>query len=368
MKSEHKTKQPLFHIAKRDAVPPLKAWGIRIAAIILALILSGILTMIMTKLNPIDVYASMIDGVFGTTRKFWSTLQSLAMLLLVALAVTPAFKMKFWNIGAEGQVLAGGLATAACMIYFGDSLPTPVLLLVMILASALAGAVWGLIPAFFKAKFNTNETLFTLMMNYVAIQLVAYFIYLWEVPKGSGKVGIINFSTQAGWLPTLGNQKYLLNVIVVLVITVLMYIYLKYSKHGYEISVVGESVNTARYIGINVKKVIMRTMMISGAVCGIAGLLLVSGTDHTISTETAGGRGFTAILVSWLAKFNPIVMILTSFIIVFFDRGASQIATTFRLNESFSDILIGIVLFFIIGSEFFINYKLAFRHSQKEVK
>lgn len=368
MKSEHKTKQPLFHIAKRDAVPPLKAWGIRIAAIILALILSGILTMIMTKLNPIDVYASMIDGVFGTTRKFWSTLQSLAMLLLVALAVTPAFKMKFWNIGAEGQVLAGGLATAACMIYFGDSLPTPVLLLVMILASALAGAVWGLIPAFFKAKFNTNETLFTLMMNYVAIQLVAYFIYLWEVPKGSGKVGIINFSTQAGWLPTLGNQKYLLNVVVVLVITVLMYIYLKYSKHGYEISVVGESVNTARYIGINVKKVIMRTMMISGAVCGIAGLLLVSGTDHTISTETAGGRGFTAILVSWLAKFNPIVMILTSFIIVFFDRGASQIATTFRLNESFSDILIGIVLFFIIGSEFFINYKLAFRHSQKEVK
>lgn len=368
MKSEHKTKQPLFHIAKRDAVPPLKAWGIRIAAIILALILSGILTMIMTNLNPIDVYASMIDGVFGTARKFWSTLQSLAMLLLVALAVTPAFKMKFWNIGAEGQVLAGGLATAACMIYFGDSLPTPVLLLVMILASALAGAVWGLIPAFFKAKFNTNETLFTLMMNYVAIQLVAYFIYLWEVPKGSGKVGIINFSTQAGWLPTLGNQKYLLNVIVVLVITVLMYIYLKYSKHGYEISVVGESVNTARYIGINVKKVIMRTMMISGAVCGIAGLLLVSGTDHTISTETAGGRGFTAILVSWLAKFNPIVMILTSFIIVFFDRGASQIATTFRLNESFSDILIGIVLFFIIGSEFFINYKLAFRHSQKEVK
>lgn len=368
MKSEHKTKQPLFHIAKRDDVSPLKAWGIRIAAIILALILSGILTMIMTNLNPIDVYASMIDGVFGTTRKFWSTLQSLAMLLLVALAVTPAFKMKFWNIGAEGQVLAGGLATAACMIYFGDSLPTPVLLLVMILASALAGAVWGLIPAFFKAKFNTNETLFTLMMNYVAIQLVAYFIYLWEVPKGSGKVGIINFSTQAGWLPTLGNQKYLLNVIVVLLITVLMYIYLKYSKHGYEISVVGESVNTARYIGINVKKVIMRTMMISGAVCGIAGLLLVSGTDHTISTETAGGRGFTAILVSWLAKFNPIVMILTSFIIVFFDRGASQIATTFRLNESFSDILIGIVLFFIIGSEFFINYKLAFRHSQKEVK
>ena len=147
-----------------------------------------------------------------------------------------------------------------------------------------------------------------------------------------------------------------------------MYIYLKYSKHGYELTVVGESENTARYIGLNVKKVIMRTMLLSGAVCGIAGLLLVGGTNHTITTTTAGGRGFTAIMVSWLAKFNPIYMILTAFLIAFLEVGSGSISTVFGLNESFADIITGIILFFIIGCEFFINYKLHFRSRHKEVK
>ncbi len=206
------------------------------------------------------------------------------------------------------------------------------------------------------------------MMNYVAIQLVSYFVMLWENPKGSGKIGIINQATHAGWIPTIGKYDYLLNILVVLLLTVLMYVYLKYSKHGYEISVVGESENTARYIGLNVKTVIIRTMLLSGAVCGIAGLLLVGSTNHTISTTIADNRGFTAIMVSWLAKFNPIHMILTSFILVFLDRGAGEISTVFGLNQSFSDIITGIILFFIIGSEFFINYQLHFRSSHKEVK
>ena len=236
----------------------------------------------------------------------------------------------------------------------------------MIIASMLAGAIWAVIPAVFKANFNTNETLFTLMMNYVGIQLVSYFVMVWEVPKGSGKIGIINQTSHAGWLPQLGNYEYLLNILIVLVLTIFMYVYLKYSKHGYELSVVGESENTAKYIGINVKKVIIRTMLLSGAVCGIAGLLLVGGTDHTITTTTADNRGFTAIMVSWLAKFNPIYMVLTSPLLVFFDKGATEIATVYRLNESFSEIITGIILFFIIGSEFFINYKINFRKSHKE--
>ena len=161
----------------------------------------------------------------------------------------------------------------------------------------------------------------------------------------------------------------MLNIIIVAIITVAMYIYLKYSKHGYEIAVVGESENTARYIGINVNKVILRTMALSGAVCGIAGLLLVGGTDHTISTSTADGRGFTAIMVSWLGKFNPIYMIFTSLLLVFLDAGADQISMIFGLNQSFSEIITGIILFFIIGSEFFINYQLKFRKREnKEVK
>ncbi len=368
MKNKSKAREPLFHIVKRDSLPWYTSWLIRLAAVALALIVCAVLTMFLTHENPISVYSTMIKGAFGSSRRFWNLLQGIAILLCVSLAVTPAFKMRFWNIGAEGQVLIGGLATAACMILLGDKVPNALLIIIMIAASMIAGAIWAVIPAVFKAKFDTNETLFTLMMNYVGIQLVSYFVTVWEVPKGSGKIGIINQSSHAGWLPTIGEYDYLLNIIVVALLTVFMYIYLKYSKHGYELSVVGESENTARYIGINVKKVIIRTMLLSGAVCGIAGLLLVGGTNHTITTTTADNRGFTAIMVSWLAKFNPLYMILTSFLIVFLQKGANEISTVFRLNQSFSDIITGIILFFIIGSEFFINYQIKFHHSHKEEK
>ena len=342
-----------YHIAKRDAVSWWKSYLIRFAAILCALIVSGIITVSLTGLNPIDVYVTMFEGAFGTTRRVWNLLQNTAMLLCVSLAVTPAFKMRFWNIGAEGQVLIGGFATAFCVICFGDKLPTMVLIPVMFLTSVIAGAVWGLIPAIFKSVWNSNETLFTLMMNYIATQIVAYFTLEWSVPKGSGTPRPLEY----GMLPSLGND-YAINIIIVLLITVFMYLYLKYSKQGYEISVVGESENTARYIGISVKKVINRTMLLSGAICGIAGFLLVAGTDHSLKSDTAGGRGFTAIMVSWLAKFNPVTMILTSFLIVFLDRGAEQISQNFRLNSSFSDIITGIIIFFIIGCEFFINYTI----------
>ena len=359
---------PLFHIVKRGALPWYQAWGIRAAAIVLALLFCALVTSLTTGENPLQVYSTMIYGAVGTPRKIWILGQNIALLLCVSLAVTPAFRMRFWNIGGEGQVLAGALAAAACMICLSGKLPNGALIAVMAVSSIAAGAIWGLIPAIFKAKWNTNETLFTLMMNYVATQLVAYFVIIWESPKGSGKVGIINQATELGWLPQIGNYKYLLNIIIVAVLTVGMYIYLNYSKHGYEIAVVGESERTARYVGIKVEKVIVRTMLLSGAICGIAGLLLVGGTDHTISTTIAGGRGFTAVMVSWLAKFNPIFMILTSFLLVFLDRGAGEISTTFGLNHSFADIFTGIILFFIIGSEFFITYKISFRRSAKNAE
>ena len=351
-------KQSLFHISKRDALPWYQRVLIRGGAILLALIVCALVTMLLTGENPISIYGTIFYGAFGTARKSWVTFQNLAVLLGISLAVTPAFKMRFWNIGAEGQVLIGCLATAACMICLGDKLPSGVLILVMLAAALAAGALWGFLPSFFKAKWNTNETLFTLMMNYVATQIVAYFIIIWESPKGSGQVGIINQSTEAGWLPQIGSYKYLLTILVVAVLTVLVHIYLKYSKHGYEISVVGESERTARYVGIKVGKVIVRTMLLSGALCGIAGVLLVSGTDHTISTTIAGGRGFTAIIVAWLAKMNPFVMILISALLSFLDKGAVQIASDFGLNEYVSKIISGVILFFILGSEFFINYQV----------
>ena len=366
MNNQEKAKhEPLFHIVKRSSMVWWKSWLIRIGSVAAALLVCALITVLLTGKNPLSVYATMIDGSFGTSRRIWALLQNIAILLCISLAVTPAFKMRFWNTGAEGQVLIGALATASCMILFGDKLPTLLLFPIMIIASIAAGAIWGLIPAVFRAKWNTNETLFTLMMNYIAIQIVSFFAYIWSVPKGSGQVGIINSSTKAGWLPSIGGHDYLINIIIVAVLTAAVFIYLRYSKHGYEIQVVGESENTARYIGIDVKKVIIRTMLLSGAICGIAGFLLVSGTDHTFSRELAGGRGFTAIMVSWLAKFNPIYMIITSFIIVFLQRGAGEISTTFGLNDSFSDILTGIIIFFIIGSEFCINYSIKRSESKK---
>ena len=359
----NKNREPLFHIVKRVELPWYKSWSIRLIAILLGLIVCGVVTSATTGLNPVKVYGSMFSGAFGSARKSWVTWQNVAILLMISLAVTPAYKMRFWNIGAEGQVLMGCLASAACMITLGDKLPNALLIIIMILASIIAGAVWGGIPAIFKAKWNTNETLFTLMMNYVATQLVAFFVIIWEVPKGSGTIGIINSKTQAGWIQV-GN-KYLLPIIVAVLATIALYVYLNYSKHGYELSVVGESVRTAKYVGIKVDKVIIRTMLLSGAMCGIVGLLLVGSVNHTLTTTLSDGRGFTAVMVSWLAKFNPIIMVLASLLLVFFDRGASQIASDFSLNQSFADIITGIIIFFIIGSEFFVRYKITFRSASK---
>lgn len=354
---------PPCHIAKRDDIVWWKAWIIRVIAVVMALIVCGIITVALTKLNPVEMYITMIEGAVGTSRLVWNLFQNTALLLCVSLAVTPAFKMRFWNIGAEGQILIGGLTTAACMIFLGEKLSTPLLIFVMLITSIIAGALWGLVPAYFKTRFNSNETLFTLMMNYIAIQIVAYFTLEWSVPKGSGTPRTL----EMGQLPALFGQKYLINILIVALITVIMYIYLKYSKQGYEISVVGESEKTAKYIGINVKKVVLRTMAISGAICGIAGFLLVAGTDHSLKSDTAGGRGFTAIMVSWLAKFNPVFMILTSLLIVFLQKGASKISEVYRLNSSFSDIITGIIIFFIIGSEFFINYTVKFNKKEENV-
>ncbi|MBQ8338497.1 MAG: ABC transporter permease, partial [Oscillospiraceae bacterium] len=192
-------------------------------------------------------------------------------------------------------------------------------------------------------------------------QLISYFLKTF-VKTGSG---VLTPMEEYG-LPVLFGHQYLLNIIIVAVLTVVVYVYLKSTKQGYEIAVVGESENTANYIGINVKKVVIRTLIVSGALCGIAGLLLVGGTNHTINTETAGGRGFTAIMVSWLAKFNPIFMVFTSFLIVFLQKGSQQVSTDFRLPQAISDIVTGIILFFIIGCEFFLNYKIVISKNGKE--
>lgn len=362
------SKEPLFRISKRGAMARGKAWGIRLIAVALSLVVCAFIIFAIVKLNPLKVYGAMFEGAFSTSKRTWVTIRDTMMLLCIAIGLAPAFKMKFWNIGAEGQILMGGIAAAACMIYIGNKLPTVPMLLVMAVCSLIAGGVWGLIPGLFKARWNTNETLFTLMMNYIAIQITSFFVAKWENPFGSNTVGIINARNQAGWFPEVFGQAYALNVIIVLLLAVGMYLYLNYSKQGYEIAVVGESENTARYAAIDVKKVIVRTMGISGALCGLAGFIAVAGASHTISTSTAGGRGFTAIIVCWLAKFNSFIMVLIAALLVFFEKGAIEIASRYNLNDYVSNMITGIILFFILGSEFFINYKVKIRGSKEEAK
>ena len=358
-------KEPFVRLAKRDGMPGFKKITIRLLSLIIALIVCGLLIFAITKLNPLEVYSTMITGAFGTKTRIWSTIKEMTMLACIAIGLAPAFKMRFWNIGAEGQVLIGGIVTAGCMIYL-KALPPVALFAVMLVGSMIAGALWGLLPAVFKAKWNTNETLFTLMMNYVAIQLTSFFVAKWENPYGSNTVGIINQKTQEGWFPAVMESRYFISVVLVLLLAVLMFVYLKFTKHGYEISVVGESENTARYAGISVGWVIIRTMLLSGALCGLAGFMAVAGASHTISTSTAGGRGFTAIIVAWLAKFDSATMLLISLLLAFLQSGAGEIASKCKLNSYASEMITGIILFFILGSEFFINYRLIFRGAKEK--
>lgn len=365
MSTEKVRREPLIHITKRGELPRKKALLIKSAVILSGVLFCALVTILMTGLNPLDVFGSVIEGSFKTPRRFWNMLNSTAILLGISLAITPAFKMRFWNTGAEGQVLIGMLASVACMFYIKDSLPSWLLLIIMFVASAIAGAIWAGIPGIFKAAWNTNETLFTLMMNYVAAQLVSICIMIW-IPNGSQSMPVVNLDSHSGWFPEILGQQYLFNIIVVACMTIMVYIYLKKSKQGYEISVVGESENTARYIGINVKKVIIRTVIISGILCGIMGWVLAAGNAHSIKSDSVGGTGFTAIMVSWMSKFDPVIMVISSLLICFLQRGAGQIATDFNINEAVGSVLTGIIILFVISSEFFVTYKVHFRQSAKK--
>ena len=361
-------RDPLFHIIKRPSIVWWKAALIRVIAILASLVLVALITLLITGQNPIEMYKAMFDGAFGNELRIWNLLQDTALLLIVGLALTLSFKMRFWNIGGQGQIIMGAIAVTACMRYLPGKVPDFLLYIIMIVSALVAGGIWALIPGLFKAFLKTNETLFTLMMNYIALNFAAFLTFKWSKNSGNNVIGIINSKTHDGWFPEIGGsgfvgKKFLLNILIVFVLMIIVFIYLKYSKHGYEISVVGESEKTAKYIGISVKKVIIRTVIISGAICGLAGLILVSGVHHTLTTDIEGGRGFTAIIVSWMAHFNPFYMALTSFLIVFLEKGAIQVASSQSLNldDNFANIVTGIIILFIIGCEFFINYKIVFR-------
>ena len=358
-------KEPFLRLAKRDDIAPAKAWAIRAAAILLALAAGGLIILILGH-NPIAVYGSMVEGSLGKPRALRETVKKAVPLLGAALAIAPAFKMKFWNIGAEGQILAGAIASSYFALFWAESLPRPVLLVVMAVAGILAGALWGLIPAVFKARWGTNETLFTLMLNYIILGIVKYLqAGPWGPDLNADGYPKIPMFDQVALLPkALGVH---IGWIIVLVITVLMFAYLRYSKQGYEIAVVGESQNTARYAGMNVGRIVMRTMFLSGAISGLVGFIVCSGADNTLHAGVAAGVGFTAITVAWLAQLNPFAMVAISGLLAVLEKGAATLQTQMQVPASISDIITGVILFCMLGCEFFINYRVILRGHHKEV-
>ena len=350
------TKTPLVRLAKREAMEPWKAWCIRIGSILLALVLGGLLIAALGK-NPLAAYGTILDGSLGRASALRQTAKIAIPLLGTALAIAPCFKMRFWNIGAEGQITAGAISASYFALFWVDKVPSALLLVIMGLSGALAGGLWALIPAFFKARWNTNETLFTLMMNYIIIGVVRWLQGgPWEGRPGSQIIPQFDsaaclpkvFGVHCGW-------------IIVLILVVFIYIYMRYTKHGYEIAVIGDSVNTARYAGMNVGRVIMRTMFLSGAISGLVGFIVASGADNTLHDGVAAGVGFTAITVAWLAQLNPFAMIAISGMLAILSKGADTLHTRMDVPASISDIITGMLLFCMLGCEFFINYRLIFR-------
>ena len=356
-------KMPLIRLAKRDSMDPRKVWAIRLGSILIALLL-GSLVILITGNNPFTAYGTMISGALGKKTAIRQTVKIAVPLLGCALAIAPCFRMRFWNIGAEGQITAGAIAATYFALYWVDKLPSVLLLIVMALAAALAGGIWGLIPAFFKAKWNTNETLFTLMMNYIIIGVVSWLQGgPWEGRPGSQ---IIPQFDRAACLPKVFGVH--CGWIIVLVLVVFIFIYMRYTKHGYEIAVIGDSINTARYAGMNVGRIMMRTMLLSGAISGIVGFIVVSGANGTLYNGVADGVGFTSITVAWLSQLNAFAMIVISMMLAVLSTGAETLQTQLSVPASISDIITGLLLFCMLGCEFFINYRLIFRSKHQETE
>ena len=349
-------KVPLIRLAKREDMARSRIWLIRLLAFALALILGG-LVFVIAGANPITAYSTMVAGSLGKVTGIRQVVKVAVPLLGTALALAPCFAMRYWNIGAEGQITMGAMMASFFALKMVNAMPSPVLLIVMGISAALMGALWAGIPAFFKAHWGTNETLFTLMMNYIAIGIVGWLQGgPWEGKPGSQ---IIPMFDEKAVLPSVFGVH--IGWIIVLILTFLMYIYMTKTKHGYEIAVLGESENTARYAGMDVRRVMLRTACLSGGIAGLVGFMICSGADETLYQTVAGGVGFTAITVTWLAQLNPFAMIAISLLLAILSTGASTIQTTMGVPASISDIITGIILLCMLGCEFFINYKMIFR-------
>lgn len=354
-----------IRITKRDDLPRKKETIITVLAVVLSIVFSGII-LIIFGLDPLNIFKEIIAGSVGTSLRIKQTLVKAIPLIIASMGIIVAFKMKFWNIGGEGQITMGALGASWVALNLGDNVPQPIMLLLMLIAAAVCGGIWAFIPAIFKAKMGTNETIFTLMMNYVAIKFVTYLQYgPWMDPAANGFPRIATFSGNAV-LPSLGGVH--IGWILALILTAFVYVFINHTKTGYEIAVVGESVETAKYAGMNISKIIIISMLVSGGLCGIVGMVQASAIEKTLVAGIANNYGFTAIITAWLAKLNPISTLVVCVVFAMLIQGGEYTQIALGVPSSVSDIVQGLVLFFVLGSEFFMRYRVHLgKPSEKEV-
>ena len=357
------TKEPLVRIAKREGLALWKRLGIRLLGLLLSLVLCGVVIIALTGLNPLEVFKAMWEGAFGTAKRSWVTARDTATLLCVAIGLAPAFAMRFWNIGAEGQITMGGFGATLVALNLSPDTPAFFSLLLMMIAAIICGGIWAFIPAFFKAKWGINETIFTLMMNYVAIKFVTYLCAgPWKDPSFNGFPRVSAFKENF-ILQSVGGVN--IGWIFAIILTAFVFFLLKYTKIGYEISVIGESVDTARYAGMNIGKVIIISMLISGGLCGLTGMIQASAVEKTLVATVANGYGFTAIITAWLSKLNPIICVAVCLAFAVLVQGGDYIQIALGVSSSVSSVVQGLVLFFVLGSEFFLRYKIVFGNKEE---
>ena len=366
--------QPLIRIVKRDGMKKPFVVLLYFISVVIALGVGAVL-LISLDAEPIEYYKQMIT--MGTVGNRFAYLQyenyirEFVPLLLTSLALSLAFRMKFWNIGGEGQFILGAIAGASVAFLMPSSVNQYATILFMAVAGGIAGGLIGLLTAVLKVKFGTNETLFTLMLNYIALYLLKYFGETkagWNIflRKDSPRP-IFGKIPENACMPVLKIGEFSLNIslIFALLLVAFLFVYLTKTKHGYEIAVVGDSLNTAKYAGMKVNKIICRTMFLSAFLIGAAGGLHVS-SAQSLSTSITNNVGWTGIIVAWLAKLNPIGIVVVSALITVLRFGCTVASVSARnIDSHFADLIQGIVLFIILAADFFIRFKIVFRFQQK---
>ena len=325
----------------------------RLLSVVIAVVVAGIV-IAFCGYNPVQMYAQMVYGSFNTASAVAHTFEKMVPLVVMALGVAVCFKMKFMNIGAEGQFYMG--ATAATWVaLFAPRMAVPLQLVFMFVLAFLAGGLWCFIAAWLKSKWSVSETLVTLMLNYVAIKLVSYLQYVkWKDKTSYGFPKIANFPSELQF-PTLFGVN--IGWIVAIVIVVFVFLLLKKSKFGYEIAVIGDTEDTARYAGMNTQRALLIASLIGGGICGLAGLIQSSGVEHTMNASMSNGMGYSAIVIAYMANMNPLSIVLVSFLFSILFQGSSYIKIALQIPSAAADVVQGIILLFVLGSEFFANFR-----------